>query len=69
MDNKQKLIDALEAERKLFNGRGQLTTNHDAALFYLKNGTLPTGVKAEDYDLLDAAVNDFDCLCSDYGIK
>lgn len=66
MERKKKLIDALIKERELFKERGQSTLNHDCAIEFLETGK--TDKNPEDFDLLDAAMNDFDCLCSDYEV-
>ena len=63
---KQKLIEALKAERERFKGRGQSTEDHDMAITYLETGSLPS--HPEDFELLEAAINDFDTLCSDYDV-
>lgn len=60
---KDKLISALEKERNLFVSKGLNTTDHDSALEYLK-----TGIVGKETELLDAAMNDFDTLCSDYDV-
>lgn len=63
-ERKLKLIEALKTERDLFNSRGQDTDEHDAAISFLKTGE--TSHDPEKYELLDAAMNDLECLCSDY---
>jgi hypothetical protein len=62
---KEELIKALEKERDQFKGRGQSTADHDAAIDYLKTGMKPQKIP-EGYDVLDAAVNDYDTLENDY---
>ncbi len=68
MTKKEKLILALEEERKLFDMRHQDTTEHDVAINYLKHGVLPS-MGIDQYEFLDAVINDFDTLCSDYDVK
>lgn len=63
-EKKSKLIEALKAERLLFVKRGQNTIEHDIAIDYLINGQ--TDKSPEKWELLDAAMNDFDTLCEDY---
>lgn len=63
-EKKQKLIEALKAERLRFAERGQDTTEHDIAIQYLMLGT--TSCNPDKWELLDAVMNDFDTICSDY---
>lgn len=65
---KAKLIEAIQKERNLFDARHQDTSDHDVALNYLKHGVLPS-MGVDQYELLDAVINDFETICSDYGIK
>lgn len=64
-ERKQKLIEALKVERNLFAQRGQNTTEHDIAIQYLMLGK--TSCNHDKWELLDAVMNDFDTVCSDYG--
>jgi hypothetical protein len=64
-DRKQKLIKALEAERMLFVKRGADTTEHDVAIDYLTSGK--TNMNPEKFELLDACMNDYHTILSDYG--
>jgi len=61
---KEKLIEALRQERKMFETKGLDTTEHDIAIGYLLTGK--TSSNPEKWELLDAVMNDFDCVCSDY---
>ena len=61
---KQLLIEALKQERLRFSNRGQSTLEHDIAIDYLETGT--TNVDPDEFELLDAVMNDFDFVCSDY---
>jgi len=63
-DKKLKLIEALKKERTLFESRGQDTTEHDITIEYLETGK--TDENPDDYELLDACMNDFDFLYDDY---
>ncbi len=65
MERKLKLIEALKEERERFLKRGQSTLEHDIAIEYLETGK--TDEDPDEYELLDAVMNDFDCVCSDYG--
>jgi len=67
-ERKLKLIAALEAEKERLDKFGTDTHDHFITIDYLKTGSYgcdPTEV--EEYPLLDAALNDYDCLLSDYG--
>ena len=64
-ERKQKLIEALKVERNLFAQRGQDTTEHDIVIQYLLLGK--TSYNPDKWELLDAVMNDFDMVCSDYG--
>jgi hypothetical protein len=64
---KEKLLQALIDERaRLLNSRGA-STEHDAAIEYLQTGK--TDVSPDDDEMLYAVMEDFDCICSDYGIE
>ena len=65
---KEKLIIELEKERQLFDKRHQDTTEHDVAINYLKHGVLPS-MGVDQFELLDAVINDFDTICKDYGVS
>ena len=64
-DKKEKLIIALEKERKLFDQRHQDTTEHDVAINYLKHGVFPS-MGVDQFEILNACVNDFETICKDY---
>lgn len=64
---KEKLAEALKLERERFASRGQSTKEHDIAIDYLISGS--TNKDCDDWELLDACMNDFDCTCSDYGVE
>lgn len=67
MERKEKLIQELEKEAKMLREKhGMSTDDHMFAIEYLKTGNLPLSVNLKDYDILDAAVNDYECLLSDY---
>ena len=61
---KEKLINALKSERDRFFKRGQDTLEHDIAIQYLERGL--TEENELDWELLDAVINDFETVCSDY---
>ena len=64
-ERKQKLIQALKDERLRFVKRGADTTEHDIAIDYLINGK--TSCNPDKWELLDACMNDYDMMLSDYG--
>jgi hypothetical protein len=66
MERKLKLIAALKDERERFLQRSQSTLEHDIAIEYLEKGN--TDENPDEYELLDAVMNDFDSTCSDYGV-
>lgn len=61
---KQRLIDALKVEREQFKARGQSTLEHNVAIDYLETGK--TNKHPDDFPLLDAVMNDYETVCSDY---
>jgi len=63
------LIEALKEEKKNLSERNYNFNpiDHDVCIAYLESGTYSEDL--ELYELLEAAVNDFDCLCSDYNVK
>lgn len=63
---KLKLIEALKQERARFEKNGQSTLEHDIAIEYLENGN--TNEDPDEFELLDAVINDYDTICSDYGV-
>jgi len=65
-ERKQRLIDALKHERGLFVLRGQSTREHDLAIKYLETGK--TDADPQDFELLDAVMNDCDTMYYDYGV-
>lgn len=74
MDKKEQLIAALEHEYQTLPARAKygFGNNHlewyPPVIEYLKTGVRPKNPD-ENNDLLWAAMDDFDTLCSDYGIK
>ena len=64
---KQKLIDALKVERDWFEKSGHSTIEHDVAIAYLESGSY--NENPDYYELLDACINDYDTVCSDYGVN
>lgn len=65
-EKKLKLIEALKEERKSFKMLELDTTDHDIAIQYLQTGE--TSANPDKWELLDAVMNDFETVCSDYGI-
>lgn len=63
---KQKLIEALKEEQSRFEKFGYDTVEHDIAIEYLETGK--TDEDPDDYELLGAVMNDYDTMCSDYGV-
>ena len=64
-ERKQKLIEALKVERGHFEARGQSTLEHDVTIEYLENGR--TDEDPDEFELLDACMNDYETILSDYG--
>ena len=67
MNKKLKLIEALKEERARFEKNNHSTFEHDIVIEYLETGR--TDEDPEEYQLLDAVINDFDCVCSDYAVN
>jgi len=65
-EKKLKLIEALKEERKSFKMLELDTTEHDIAIQYLQIGQ--TSANPDKWGLLDSVMNDFETVCSDYGI-
>ena len=65
-ERKQNLINALKIERARFESLPQGTLEHDIAIEYLETGA--TDESPEEYELLDAVMNDYETVCSDYGV-
>ena len=63
-DKKIKLIKALKEERSRFAQRDQCTLEHDIAIEYLETGR--TDEDPDEFELLDAVMNDYEMTCSDY---
>lgn len=59
------IIKALEHERGLFIKKGQSTKDHDLTIEFLKTGNGEVE-DVDKYELLEAAVNDFETLYDDY---
>ena len=66
-NRKVNLISALEAEMGRLDKAGVDTHDHYLTIDYLKTGSYgcdPSEV--ENFPILDAALNDYECLLSDY---
>ena len=61
---KEQLIAALEAERKRMQDNGHSIIDHDYAIHYLRTGEIKT--TNLNYEILDACINDYDMMVSDY---
>lgn len=55
---------ALQKERDWFAEKGKSTWDHDYSIHYLRTGEIHGDL--EKCEILDAAINDFDCLYHDY---
>jgi hypothetical protein len=67
MERKLKLIEELKKEAERLRKQHLVTIDHQYAIEYLETGKLPMLINIEEYDILNAAVNDYECLLSDYG--
>lgn len=67
MTRRTRLIEALKAERTRFCDIGRDTTDHDYAIEYLSSGRIPHA-DPDTLAILDAAINDYETLCRDYGV-
>jgi hypothetical protein len=67
LTKKQRLAEKLIEERELFKKRGQNVEEHNVTINYLMFDE--TTENPNDWELLDAAMYDFDTLCSDYGVS
>jgi hypothetical protein len=67
-EKKEALIKALENERdEMVKNHNTSPIEHNATIEYLKTGK--TDKHPDDFELLDAAMNDYKTFLSDYGIK
>lgn len=70
MNKKEKLIEKLTEEAKMLREKhGMATTDHTFAIEYIKTGGLPVRIDLDDYDILSTAINDLECLFSDYDVN
>lgn len=58
------MIQKLKEERKRFEVHGHDTTEHDVVIMYLETGH--TKQNPNHWELLDACMNDYDTVLSDY---
>lgn len=71
MNTQERLALALEKEKEtlpeknIFGDNNNLK-DYDAAISYLRTGKIPK--KYQDNELLMGVIEDFDMMCSDYGI-
>ena len=68
MERKLKLIEELKKEAERLRKQQAVTIDHRYTIEYLETGKLPMLINIEEYDILNAAVNDYECLLSDYGV-
>lgn len=67
MEKKQRLIEALKKERDRMSEKfGTNPREHNLAIEYLETGK--TDEDPDKHDLLDAAMNDYETLASDYDV-
>lgn len=65
MDKKQRLAEALKEEYERLINRGNINSkDYSLAIKYLETGEYPRHYN--DFDLLYACIEDFDCIYSDY---
>lgn len=66
MDERDKnlLIKALEEEQEMFRERDQSVLDHHLTITYLKTGTYPKDYNK--FEILTAAIEDYDTLYKDY---
>lgn len=64
-EKKQKLIEKIKEERDSFINNHHHTTEHDLVIKYLETGKYKEE-NVEQYGLLDAVINDFKQVYSDY---
>jgi hypothetical protein len=67
MERKLKLIEELKKEAERLRKQHVVTIDNRYTIEYLESGKLPILIDIEEYDILNAAVNDYECLLSDYG--
>lgn len=65
-EKSMKLIRALELEKTNLAEMGVDTTEHDIAIEFLLLGQ--TKYNPDQWQLPDAVMNDFDTVCTDYGV-
>lgn len=64
MSKTKELIEALKSERERLKQSNRSTTDHDDTIEYLETGVL---IKTpQELSILEAAVDDFECLYNDY---
>lgn len=61
---KDKLIIALKEEKNHFDNIGYCTKDHELTIHYLRTNEIKGDL--DDNEILEACINDFDCLYNDY---
>ncbi len=66
-EKKAQLLEAITAEKKRLDSQGRITLDHELTIQYLTKGTSPVAMSnVESWELLDAAMNDFETMYKDY---
>ena len=63
---KDKLIIALQEEKHHLDNIGYCTEDHELTIHYLRTNEIKRDL--DDNEILEACINDFDCLYNDYCI-
>ena len=61
---KDKLIIAIQEEKNHFDNIGYCTKDHELTIHYLITNEIKGDL--DDNEILEACINDFDCLYNDY---
>ena len=61
---KDKLIIALQEEKNIFARNGNNVKDHELSIHYIRTGEIKADL--EYYEILNACVNDIECLYNDY---
>lgn len=64
---KERLVEELQKEKERLAGQGKSIVDHNLTTQYLKTGNKPANWR--NYEILQAAVEDFETLCRDYDIN
>lgn len=66
MERKGQLIERLIEEKQKLYSKGLNVSDHDLAIQYLQTGFYPSYIDLYKYDILQAAIEDYKTLESDY---